>query len=268
MREHAAALSLLLAAGSAWAQPAEHDEEKLSYWQSDESSFFAASASDLGIIYTRPHLTLGWGAPFWQFVGVDGYLLATNTFAAAYVGWRASLPFVDVQLGARWNYPYARGFLPKKERYTQDDLDFDDDDRRSTIRVIELEVTPLAPLFGGVAFVELHPIWFDTPDDTLLYEEVIRAIVAPPFAMRARLGYVYGFGPGGRVKLGGMLEYLVLPNRPENILRVGPLVLVGATDRIEGLFTWTYPLSTPDDLGGYESSYGFLGLRYRWAQRF
>lgn len=264
----AAAALLLCVAGPAQAQPPEHDEEKLSIWQSDENSFFAASASDVGIVYARPHLTLGYGAPFWQFVGIDAYALASNAFAAAYAGWRASLPFLDVQLGARWNYPYDRRFLPRKESYTADDLPLKKGDARSKNRVIELEVTPLAPLFGGIAFTEFHPIWLDTPNDTFLYEEVIRAVVAPPFAMRTRLGYVHPFGPGGRVKLGAMLEYLVLPGRPENVARLGPLLLIQATDRIEGLFTWTYPVKSPDDLGAYEGSYGYLGLRYRWVQRF
>jgi len=260
--------ALLLVGGPAHAQPTEHDEHKYSEWQSNEHTLFAASASDVGVIYLRPHLTVGWGAPFWQFVGFDGYLLTTNSFAAAYAGWRASLPFLDVQLGSRWNYPYDRRFLPPQDSYTADELGMRDGSQRSVSRVTELEVTPLAPIFGGVAFLEFHPIWFSTPHDQLMMEEVIRAIVAPPFAMRTRAGYVYKFGDKDRIKLGGMLEYLVLPGRPSNITRIGPLLLVSLAPRLEGLFTTTFVLSSPDSLGPYEGTYGFLGLRVRWAQRF
>ena len=63
-------------------------------------------------VYARPQLTLGYGAPFWQFSGFDGYLISTPGFAAAYAGWRASLPFLDVQFGRRWNYPFNRRYLP------------------------------------------------------------------------------------------------------------------------------------------------------------
>jgi hypothetical protein len=70
------------------------------------------------------------------------------------------------------------------------------------------------------------------------------------------------------VKLGAMLEYLVTPGRPSNTTRVGPIVLVEISKQLEGLFTLTLAVSSPDDLGTYESAYGFLGLRYRWAQRF
>jgi hypothetical protein len=257
-----------LAALPAAAQPTEHDEHKYSEWQSNEHTWFAASASDIGVIYLRPHLTLGYGAPFWQFVGFDGYALATNSFSAAYAGWRASLPFLDVQLGSRWNYPYDRRYLPRQSSFTADELGMRDGSARSANRVTELEVTPLAPLFGGVVFMEFHPIWFSTPGDQFVFEEVIRAVVAPPFAMRTRLGYVYKFGDGDRIKLGAMTEYLVLPGRPENVTRVGPLLLVTLAPRLEGLFTATFVVSSPDHLGLYESSYGFLGLRVRWAQRF
>jgi len=260
--------ALWLGGTAAQAQPLEHDEHKYSEWQSDEHTWFAASATDVGIVYVRPHLTLGWGAPFWQFVAFDGYALATNSFAAAYAGWRASLPFLDVQMGGRWTRPYDRRFLPEQDSYVADDLYPRDGDESPTYRLVELEITPLAPLLGGVAFIELHPLWVEAPSDRYVFEEVTRVVIAPPFAMRTRLGYVYPVLESGDVKLGGMLEYLVLPGRPGNVTRVGPLALLTFAPRIEGLFTWTMVLSSPDDLGPYEGSYGFLGVRFRWAQRF
>jgi hypothetical protein len=85
--------------------------------------------------------------------------------------------------------------------------------------------------------------------------------------MRTRLGYLYGFGESKDVKLGAMVEYLVTPGRPKNVTRVGPVLVVSATQHIEVLFTTTVPVSSPDRLGIYEGSYGFLGLRLRWAER-
>lgn len=254
--------------GVALATPLEHDEQKYSAWQSDEDSFYASSASDAGIVYARPQLTLGYGSPFWKFSGFDGYLLSTNGFAAAYAGWRASLPFLDVMFGHRWNYPYDRRYLPPKDVYRPRDLELDDPAERATYEVTELELTLLAPVLHGAAFIELHPMWFDAPGDKWVFEEVMRVVIVPPFAMRTRLGYVYGFGVRQDLKIGAMVEYLVTPGRPMNTTRVGPLALVSFTKHFEGLFTTTVVVSGPDELGGYTGTYGFMGVRYRWAQRF
>jgi len=269
------ALASTLLFGFAWAlsratlaTPLEHDEQKYSAWQSNEQSFYASSASDAGIVYARPQLFLGYGAPHWQFTGFDGYLLSTNGFAAAYAGWRASLPFLDVQFGHRWNYPFNRRYLPPQKKYRARDLDLNGHDERSTYEVTEGELTLLAPVLHGAVFTEFHPMWFDAPGNSYVFEEVMRVVVVPPFAMRTRLGYVYGFGERQDAKVGAMVEYLVTPGRPFNTTRVGPLALVSFTKNFEGLFTTTVVVSGPDELGPYAGTYGFLGVRYRWAKRF
>lgn len=262
------ALTVLMASRGALATPLEHDEQKYSAWQSKKYSLYASSASDAGFVYARPQLTIGYGAPFWVFSGFDGYLLSTNGFAAAYAGWRASLPFLDFQIGHRWNYPFNRRYLPRKDRYHARDLDLNGSDERSTYGVTEMELTVLAPVLHGATFLELHPMWFSAPDGKLVFEEVMRVPVVPPFAMRTRLGYVYGVGPSQDAKFGVMVEYLVTPGRPQNTTRFGPLALVSFTKNFEGLFTTTVVVSGPDALGLYAGTYGFLGVRYRWAQRF
>jgi hypothetical protein len=253
----------MLVAGSA----AAGEEPRYSPWQSSRHGWFVASASDVGFIYARPHLTLGWGAPFWQFVGLDAYALSTNSFASAYLGWRASLPFLDVQWGWRGVVPYNRRYLPPSDRHSAGDLARNDDAERSVYQVVELEITPLAPLLHGVAFAELHPLWIDAPRDQHLYEEMLCAVVKPPFAMRTRLGYLYAFDDAGNVKLGMMTEYIVTPGRPKNVTRLGPLFLLGLSQHAELLATVTLPVASPDDLGLYEGSYGFVGARLRWAKR-
>jgi hypothetical protein len=255
-------------AAPARAQQAAEPQKKYSAWQSEEYTPFIASASDLGIVYFRPHLTAGWGAPFWQFVGVDAYAISTNSFAAGYVGWRASLPWLDVQWGYRRTYAYNRQFLTPRDKYDDGDLDLPEDGERSSYEVIELEITPAVPLFGGAAFAEIHPMWIFAPRDRHVYEEVLRAVADSYFAMRTRLGYVYSFGTDGNIKVGGMVEYVVLPQRPGNVTRVGPVALISVSKSLEILGTTTIPISSPDDLGIYQGSYGLLGIRYRFAERF
>lgn len=260
----AAAVALAWSFGRVAEGQSPDDEQRYSVWQSDKHTLFVASASDVGVIYGRPHVTLGYGAPFWHFVGVDAFAIATNEFAAAYVGWRANLPFLDVQMGYRATQPYDRRELPVKDSYVADDLPRRDGDENATYGAVEFEVTPLAPVPGGVAFAELHPIWVTAPRDTRLFEEVTRTVYVAPFLMRARLGYIYDLD---RVKAGAMVEHVVLPGRPKDVTRVGPLVLVSLAERLEGLFTTTVVVRSPDSLG-FSGVYGFLGLRMRFAQRF
>lgn len=260
-------LGVLFARESAAEKPPQKPPPKYSAWQSDHHSFFVASASDLGIIYFRPHATVGWGAPFWQFVGVDAYAITTNSFAAGYVGWRASLPWLDVQMGYRKTVGYDRRFLPKQEKYHAEDLYLEDGDERSNYDAIELEITPAVPLLHGAVFAEIHPLWIDAPRDRFVFEEAFRAVV-DRFSMRLRLGYLYAFGETGQVKIGAMLEYVVMPGRPGNVTRVGPVGLLGLSQHWELLGTATFVAKSPDALSYVHGTYGLLGVRYRFAERF
>lgn len=262
-------LGVFFARESAAQKNAPKPRPKYSAWQSDEHTYFVASASDLGFLYFRPHATVGWGAPFWQFVGVDAYAISTNSFAAGYVGWRASLPWLDVQMGYRKTVGYDRRFLTKRDKYHAEDLHLGDgEDERSNYDVIELEITPAVPLFHGAVFAEIHPMWIEAPRDRHVFDEVFRAVVDSRFAMRNRLGYLYAFGETGQVKIGAMVEYVVMPGRPGNVTRVGPVGLMGLTKHWELLGTATFVAKSPDALGYYHGSYGLLGARYRFAERF
>ncbi len=256
---------LVVVASASHARGETLEEQKYSVWQSDEHTLFVSSASDAGLVYARAHATLGYGAPFWNFVGVDAWLIATVEFTAAYAGWRANLPFLDAQMGVRSTQPFSRRRPPAQESHTRSDLQLGEGESSLGYNAIELEVSPLAPVGGGVVFAELHPIWIDAPKDRHVFDEVTRVVVAPPFVLRTRLGYLYDLG---RVKLGGMVEHMVLPGRPQDVTRLGPVCLVAISGQLEGLFTTTVVVRSPDTLGPYLGSYGFLGLRMRFAERF
>ena len=97
---------------------------KYSPWQSTHHSWMTQFATVFGIIYLRPRATIGYGAPFWQFVGVDAWWMTNTAFSAAYLGWRANLPWLDVQIGGRKVYPFNRRLLPIRRSHNGDDLAF------------------------------------------------------------------------------------------------------------------------------------------------
>ena len=244
-------------------------KRKLSPWQSSQATPFASVATDLGIIYLRPRLTLGYGAPFWNFVGIDTFWMTTNSFTSPYVGWRASLPFLDAFLGVRHTYPWNRRFMTRQSSHSGGDLDLAErGGQRSEYNAIDFEIAAFAPVLHGVIFLSVHPVWVDAPKDVHMYEEVLRVIIEPPFALGLRSGYLYGIGNEQNLKVGGMLEHVVMPGRPEGVWRTGPVALMTFTKTLEGLFAFSVVFSGPDDLGVVHGTYAFLGLLHRWAHRF
>jgi hypothetical protein len=240
----------------------------LSAWESKQSTFFTTLATDIGIIYARPRLTLGYGSPYWQFVGIDTYFMATNSFLSPYVGWRASFPFLDALMGVRHVYPYDRRFLPQADVHHGDDLDIGPGDERSTYNAIDFELVLVGPVLHGAMFLTAHPVWVDAPKDVHVFEEVLRVVMEPPFAAGFRYGYVYGIGESQDLKVGFLLEHVVTPGRPKNTWRGGPVVLAGLSKHVDFLFAFSPVLSSPDELGLLHGTYAYFGILYRLAKRF
>ncbi len=240
---------------------------RYSPWQSSRATPFVSLASDAGFIYARPRLTVGYGAPFWNFVGVEAAVLTTNSFGQPSIGWRASLPFLDAILSAREVFPYNRRFMAPKDSHSSGDLRLDTGGRRSVYHAVDLEVALTAPVLHGGLFLQAHPLFVDAPRDLHLYEEEVRAIMVPPFALATRGGYVYGVGSGS-MKFGGMVEYVVLPGRPKNVTRLGPIALVTFSKYLDGFAAFSFVVSSPDSLDIQDGTYAFVGVLHRWAQRF
>jgi len=240
----------------------------LSAWDDDEDTFFTTVASDIGFIYLRPRVTLGYGSPYWKFVGIDTYFLATNSFVSPYVGWRASFPFLDALMGVRYVHAFDRRILPKQNEYDGDELDIEPGDTRSTYTAIDFELVLVAPLFHGGVFLTAHPVWVDAPSDVRIYEEVLRVVMDPPFALGLRGGYVYGFGESQDVKAGFLLEHVIMPGRPANVVRAGPAVLIGLSKHFDFLFAFSPVLTSPDSLGILHGTYAYVGFLHRFSHRF
>ncbi len=246
----------------------ETSEPQYSPWQSKKATPFASVATDVGVVYARPRLTLGYGAPFWNFVGIDAYWLTTNSFSAPYVGWRASLPFLDTFFGVRRTIPFDRRFLPKQDKYSDTDLGLENGGERSAYTAVDFELDLAAPVAHGGAFLGFHPVLIDVPRDSYVYEEVLRVVMRPPFAMGLRGGYVYGFGESQDVQLGALAEYVFVPGRPRGVTRGGPLFHATLSKHLEGFAAFSFVLDSPDALGVVDGTYAFLGLLHRWARRF
>ncbi len=244
-------------------------EPQYSPWQSNHASWFAATTTDLGLIYVRPRLNVGYGAPHWNFASLDAYVIVTNSFLSPYVGLRATLPFLDVFLGVRENFPYDRRTLEPKDTHDADDLSLaDNGGDRSTYTAIDFEVQALAPVLHGVLFAQVHPVVLDAPRDRHIYEEVLRVVLNSRVAVGTRAGFLYGVGPKQTFKLGVVGEYVVQPNRPKNTIRAGPVAHLSINKNFEGLAAFSGIVDGPDSLRIVHGAYAYLGILHRSAWRF
>ena len=240
---------------------------RYSPWQSTRNTPFVSTTTDVGIIYARPRLMLGYGSPHWKFVALDAHWIVTNSFTAPYVGWRASLPFLDAMFGARTVVPWDRRILEPRESHGSD-LSIHGGDERSTYDAVDFELAVYVPLLHGIAHLQGHPVIVDAPRDAHLFEEVLRAVMRPPYALGMRAGYFYGVGETQDFKTGWVAEYVVLPGRPDNVIRMGPMAYLQLDKHWEALAAFSAVVKSPDSLGIWHGTYAFLGMTHRWARRF
>ena len=206
------------------------DAGKLSAWDHGAPRTFVAARADVGLLFARPALMLGYGRPHWEWFGVEAYALTTNSFAAAYAGTRASLPFLDFTIGVRDTASYRRSFLRPKAAYTDDDTGHLTG-ARARYASLDFELSGLLPAPGG------YFLWgfasttlLDAPRDVAVFDESLRVVMRARAAIDFRFGYIAKLGKGGALKLGAMSEVVVIPSRDGPVVRVGPVGALALSD--------------------------------------
>ena len=243
----------------------ESDRHATGFWSRAPARAFAAVAIDAGYIYGRPRLSLGYGKPFAQWVGIDINPIASNRFLGGYAGLRAEIPFVDFRVGGRYTWAFQQAYLAPNAHYHR--LDFESQDfPRSTYTSLEAEVTGVVPLGpGSFVAVASWSMLSGVPAGLYVYDESLRVIVNPPHVWRARLGYTFRFGTEGKIRVGPVVDVLGVPGRGEHIFRAGIIASAVLSDHIEVLGSFVPPVLSPDSIGIAGGDFGQLGVRYRWA---
>lgn len=234
-------------------------------WASGPERFFAATTVDIGFLYLRPRLSLGYGRPHRDWMGFDFNPIGSLNGAGAYGGVRLSSPFLDIRAGARFFLPFQRSFLTPRESYGR--LDIEDRSGPSAKYVtLEVEATSEIPLGPG----ELQAVFSGSlvegvPDGYWVFEETIRVVLAPPLVWRARLGYLFRFGPRSAITFGPILEYVRMPGRGEEVWRGGLVTRARLSEALEVNATFIPVLGSNDRIGIQGADFAQLGVRWRWA---
>lgn len=249
--------------------PAEGDADstasRLSPWSDGEPRLFVSARLELGL-YMKPQVAVGYGKPYWLWVGMEAYPMSTLSFGAGYAGVRAVLPFADLRVGARDTFSYYRTFLTPADRFVAGDVDSLHGGLNARYATLEAELVTALPIpTGYVVFSVAAYDAFDAPREKYLYEESLRGVMRPPYIAGGRLAYVMGFGRADFVKIGLLGEAVLLVGREATIWRVGPVAEITLTDHLDAQAALTGVVSSPDALGTWDGPFGVLGLVYRWA---
>ena len=235
-------------------------------WSVAPARWFVSSTVDVGFVYLRPRMALGYGKPFTSWVGIEGNPIVTSGELAVYGGFRLELPFFDLRVGPRFFRAFDHTYLDAQPSYTRLELETSNGPQ-ATATTYEAEMDLSIPVGPG-AIVGRGSVSYVTgvPDGQEVFEETLHVIVRPPWVLRGRLGYAFRFGTYRQHSIGLIAEVLDVPMRGDAItLRAGPLIRFVLSRRVELRGSFVVPVVSPDSIGIVGGDFAELGVRYRWA---
>jgi hypothetical protein len=235
-------------------------------WGAAPARDFISTTVDVGFVYFRPRVAIGYGKPFTSWVGLEANPIVTSAELAVYGGLRLELPYVDFRLGPRFARAFTHTYLPDQLTYTRLELETNYGTPASATTYegeVDLSI-PLGPGNiigrGSLSYVTGVP----SGDD--VFEETLHVIVKPPWVWRARFGYAFRFGAYRQHSIGLVGEFLDVPKRDDSrTFRAGPLIRFVLSRRVELRGSFVVPFLSPDTIGLVGGDFAELGVRYRWA---
>jgi hypothetical protein len=235
------------------------------YWELGRPRLFLATMAEAGYAYVRPRFVLGYGQPYWRWVGIETYPLAALNSLGHYGGLSAGIPGLTGRVGARYTYPFNRTLFLPRESFTRVDIERREGPRADYL-ALEAELAATAPLWIGSAFAvgTLYRTEL-IPEGYYVYEDNLRVVMEPPYVWRARLGYLAAMGRRGAIRLGVASDLIGIPGRGDYVVRGGVLGSVIITASLEAQASFIPVLVSPDTIGLAGGDFGQLGIRFRWA---
>ena len=235
-------------------------------WGEGKSRFFAASTIDVGFVYARPRLSLGYGRPFTKWIGFDVNPVATSQGAGVYGGIRLEIPYLDIRVGPRYFVSFDRSYLNPQSSYNGLDIATNGNAQQKII-TYEAEVDSQIPVGPGAILLRGSVSYLDNvPAGYYAFEETLHIVVNPPLVWRARGGYAFRLGAYGQHSVGLVADVLDIPKRDDSVtVRAGPVIRIVLSRRVEVRGSFVLTVISPDKIGLAGSDFTELGVRYRWA---
>ena len=234
-------------------------------WRQGRPRPFLATRLDLGFLFLKPRVSVGYGRPHDVWFGLDINPLISFEGIGAWGGLRGTLGWLDLRMGARYQYTWNRSFLAPKVSYNKDDIE-DRAGPDSSYVSLEAELTVGLPLGPGTLSTELALTYITGVEEGFnVYEETLKVVAAPPWVWRGRLSYLFPLDKEKVFKVGVTAEMVGVPGRDIFTLRGGLLASVRLMRSLEARITFMPVWHSEDDIGSAGSDLLLVGVRHRWA---
>lgn len=235
-------------------------------WGELPARSFVSTAFDVGFVYARPRVSVGYGRPFTSWVGLDANPIASGAGLGVYGGLRLEIPHVDLRVGPRYFSAFQHTFLPTQNSYDRIELETQGGGKARTL-TYEAELDFSIPAGPG-AVVGRGSVSYVTgvPSEQSVFEETLHVIVKPPLVWRARGGYALRLGRYSQHSIGWVVDVLDVPKRDDSLtVRMGPILRMVLSRRVELRGSFVVTVTSPDRIGLVGGDFTELGVRYRWA---
>lgn len=236
------------------------------YWAEGEPRSFIAARGIAGLGYGRAAVDVGYGMPYWKWIGLDAAGILTLDSLSGQAGLRGSWMIAEGFLTVRRTASLTHRAVGAAREVSSETLERNGASG-AAYTVID------ADLWGCIPFGRFLATWelawvrpLSLSPGQLVLEEIQRVVVGPEGVVTPKVGINFALTERKKAYLGGMAEYLRLSGRAAgNVYRLGPAFWWGLTDHLElgGYLTW--PVHSPDSLGFMTGMYGSLGLQYQFA---
>ncbi len=238
------------------------DEDVTQYWARQETRPFVSGQVALGPL-SQLALYGGYGKPHYAWAGVETHALSSTEFGALHAALRADLLLVNLSVGARYTWAYARRFPTPRESFDEESLT---DETRPRSRYPSLDVSlwgyvPAGPTLG---YWEVdHYYLFDKSSEDAVFEEYVRFSINENSATMGRLVW-YAKLLHGRLLAGPAADAVTSSGR-DVLVRVGGSVNYQLTRHMGLTLYLSAPVKSPDDLTWFTQSWGIARLSWNFA---
>lgn len=230
-----------------------------SEWSAGAARSFLAWRGEVG---TVAHLqgALGYGKPWWTWAGLSADAWANENIGALTAGLRVALLAAD--LDVHWRVTRSWRRVPMAPLPDHRELD---EGGGSTYRSVDATLSGVLPTPRGYLLWEGRLLrTLDLPAGTHMMDESLHAVVAPPLAGLAGLGWVADLR-SGRLQAGASVERIFTSRGGDPYLRAGPVFSLDLGGGLDLRGSVLFPFTSPDRLPFWTGLSGGLVLGWRGA---
>lgn len=238
----------------------------LSSWSITRQRWFVSARADLGYLFFRPRVSVGYGIPHISWVGADLVPIFSGGQAGLYGGLRYRHPRFELRSGMLYTAAFFRGYLAPAEHFDERDLSTRTGAAATSV-AWDSEMTLSQPLGPGYLRSETQALMLlGLASDDWIYVETLGIIAAPSWSAREQLRYTLPLPWVEGLFVGVAAEAVLSPGREQPwVIRGGAVVRFWMYQDLE-LRTDVMPtLVSPDNLGRSGSPWLTISARFLWA---